>query len=139
MTKTNLHTELLALCDYGLISKEGKMSAIGMFDELLNAEPPIVLGRGFLVATVTGAPSTNYRLSIRAEYGSKKENLLPNIEANIQTSPNGKANLVVELQGVNFPQPGNYQFKLYANGEEIGAKELRVIRINKNPENKIPN
>jgi len=137
--KQKLQTELMVLCDYGTISKEGKISAIGIFEELYNFQPPIVLNKGFIVATVSGTPNTNYQITLKAEHGAKNENLLPNLETNIQTSPNGRANLIIELQGVTFPHPGEYSFKLYSDGKEIGEKELKVVRVKKEEQPKMPN
>ena len=137
MNKQQLQTELMLLCDYALLSKEGKVSAIGIFEELLNSAPPIVLGRAFLVATVSGTPNTSHAMVVKIEHGNKRENLLPLVEVNIQTGPNGKSNLLVELQGITFPQPGNYSVRLYADGEEVGSKELVVKRVKK--EEKTPN
>lgn len=127
-----LKIDMMLLCDYAMLSKEGKASAIGIFDILYNAQPPIILNKGFLVTSVSGAPSTNYALSIKCEHGNKKENLLPDMKMSIQTNTDGKANIMVELQGLRFPQPGNYSFRIYSNDEEIGSKELKVIKVKEN-------
>jgi hypothetical protein len=126
----NLQTEFILLCDYGMISKEGKVTAAGIFEELLNAAPPIVLSKGFVVATVSGAPSTNYKMALKVE-GKDKKNLIPNVEVDIKTGPNGKSNLVIEIQGINFPEPGTYSFRLYSDGDEIGSRDLIVKRVNR--------
>ena len=138
MNNTNLKTELMLLCDYALISKEGKVSAIGFFEEILNSAPsnvPAILAKGFVVATLTGTASTNYKLELRIEQGNKKENIIPKLEVDVNMGKNGRSNLVVGLEGISFPNPGIYNVRLYNNNEEVGSRELRVIKVKNNNQN----
>ena len=132
MVNNNLKAELILLCDYALVSQDGKLSILGVFDELRTQEDVAVLSRGFLVATISGNPSKTYTLSVKAETGQKKNNILPPLEITTQTGLNGKANILLEIQGVSFPQQGKYTFKIYNGNIEVGSKEMQVIKVKKN-------
>ena len=43
MNKQNLHTEIIALCDYASVSREGKLSINGIFDEFRPVNLPAAL------------------------------------------------------------------------------------------------
>ena len=71
-----LHTEIITLCDYALISREGKLSINGIFDELRVQKFPGGIARAFFVATLRGKPDTSYQLKISTENGKKVLNTL---------------------------------------------------------------
>lgn len=121
-----LQTEIIALCDYATISREGKLSINGIFDELRVTNLPGGLARAFLVATVKGKPDTPYKLTIKLERGEESKTLL---NMDIQTSPNGKHNMVVELVNLGFEKEGEYRFVIYHGDEEVASTLLKVIHI----------
>ena len=127
MDKQNLQTELMVLCDYASVSREGKLSINGIFDELRNVKPPIILN-GFFVATVSGTPNSSYKISLKAETGSKNENILPPMEMNFTTGPNGKHNMVIQIQA-QLPHLGTYSFRLYEGSKAIGSREIKAIKV----------
>jgi len=139
MNKQNLETELILLCDYALISKEGKLSALGIFEELRTTNPTAVLAKGFLVATLSGTPNTAYKLNIKAEHKVEKRSILPPLEMGVQTGPNGRSNLLLELVGITFPKEGIYDFKILSEKEEVGSTQLTVIKMNNNKEREVAN
>ncbi len=139
MNNKNLQTELVLLCDYATISREGKLSAMGIFEELRTTNPTAVLAKGFLVATLSGTPNTSYELNIKAEEKKQKTSVLPNLEVGVTTGPNGKSNLVIELVGVNFPKDGKYDFKLFSGRSEVGSTQLTVTNVQVSEKEKLTN
>ena len=59
-----LKAEIIALCDYASVSREGKLSINGIFDEL-KLRNFGGIARAFLVATINGTPSTQYKLNLK--------------------------------------------------------------------------
>ena len=127
MNKPNLQTELMVLCDYASVSREGKLSINGIFEELRSAHDPIVIN-GFLVATVSGTPNSTYKVSLKAETGVKSENVLPPMEMNFTTGPNGRHNMLIQIHAP-LPHTGNYKFKIYSDGKQVGVRELNVVKV----------
>ena len=90
-----LKTEIIALCDYALVDKQGKISIIGIFDEFRAEKFPSGFMDKFLVATINGEPNTPYTLYIQLKRENMEKNLLKPTIVNINMSSNGKHNLIV--------------------------------------------
>ncbi|HVZ12800.1 MAG TPA: hypothetical protein VG965_07280 [Patescibacteria group bacterium] len=129
MKKSDLKIDFMLLCDYASISQEGKLSAMGIFEELRTLNNEAVLNRGFLVAAVSGKSATSYDLRIIAASTQDEQQVLPQMEMKINTGINGKSNLVIELVGVKFGEEGEYDFSIFLGREKIGTTKLRVIRL----------
>jgi|WetSurMetagenome_2_1015567.scaffolds.fasta_scaffold03406_5 hypothetical protein len=130
-----LKTEIIALCDYANVSREGKLNINGIFDELRIQKFPGGIARAFLVATINGEPNTQYNLilKVKAENGSsprgeEEETPLKDLNLNAMTSPNGKSNLMIELVNLGFKKEGTYRFIVMNQGKEAGATLLKVFQ-----------
>ena len=122
-----LQTEIIALCDYASVSREGKLSINGIFDELRVRKFPGGIPRAFLVATINGTPNTSYKLDLKIESKNCGKSPINNLVLNAVTSPNGKNNLIIELVNLGFEKEGDYMFKIYNEEEEVGETLLKVI------------
>ncbi|MGH9857320.1 MAG: DUF6941 family protein [Acidobacteriota bacterium] len=134
-----LHTEIITLCDYALISREGKLSINGIFDELRVKKFPGGIARAFFVATLRGKPDTSYQLQMKVEQSGQVKATM-NLE--IHTSPNGKNNIVTELVNLGFEQAGDCKFAIYHGEDEVGATQLKVMNADEAPKPvsyKLPN
>lgn len=136
-----LKTEIIALCDYASISREGKLNINGIFDELRVQKFPGGIHRAFFVATVNGTPSTSYKLILKIEPSKGFAGEQSSFNLDTSTGPNGKNNLIVELTGLGFKEEGEYRFILNEGKQEVGSTLLKVIDQNKYSLNdiKLPN
>ncbi len=136
-----LKTEIIALCDYASISREGKLNINGIFDELRVQQFPGGIHRAFFVATVSGVPSTSYKLTLKIEPSKGFAGKQSSFNLDTSTGPNGKNNLIVELTGLGFKEEGEYRFILNEEKQEVGSTLLKVIDQNKYSLNdiKLPN
>lgn len=121
-----LTTEIIALCDYASVSREGKLSINGIFDELRIIKFPGGIARAFLVATINGEVNEQYDLTLKVETKSGKSPL-KDLKLNAMTSPNGKTNLIIELVNLGFEKEGEYLFKIYNGEKGVGTTLLRVL------------
>ena len=119
-----LHTEIITLCDYALISREGKLSINGIFDELRVQKFPGGIARAFFVATLRGNTDTAYKLKIQTESGRK---VLNSLNLDVHTSLNGKNNIILELVNLGFEKEGEYKFTIYNGDDEVGSTSLKVM------------
>ncbi len=119
-----LHTEIITLCDYALISREGKLSVNGIFDELRVQKFPGGIARAFFVATLRGEPDSAYSLKISTENGKKVINTLT---LDVRTALNGKNNIILELVNLGFEKEGEYKFVIYNGKDEVGSTQLKVM------------
>ncbi|HKC14595.1 MAG TPA: hypothetical protein VKC89_01360 [Patescibacteria group bacterium] len=133
-----LKTELMLLCDYAIIARDGKLSINGIFDEVRLQKLPGGLARAFFVATIQGQPRTSYKLELKFQY--KDQNIMPPHNINtVETGSNGKNNIVVELMGVTFPKEGDYELKIYHGDDVIGTTTLKAIQVQEPKVFKMPN
>jgi hypothetical protein len=142
MKQQKLHTDIIALCDYASISREGKLSISGIFDELRIHQFPGGIARAFFVATINGNANTQYRLNLRVESKNGGKPPLSDLNLDALTAPNGKNNLVVELVNLAFEKEGDYNFTIYNDKEEVGATLLKVIQLSQpqnSREERLPN
>lgn len=119
-----LHTEIITLCDYALISREGKLSINGIFDELRIQKFPGGIARAFFVATLRGKEDTSYKLNIKTENGKK---IVNSLDLEVHTSINGKNNIILELVNLGFEKEGEYKFVIYHGDDEVGSTQLKVM------------
>lgn len=119
-----LHTEIITLCDYALISREGKVSINGIFDELRIQKFPGGIARAFFVAVLRGDVDKAYKLNIKTEFGKK---VLNSLEIDTHTSLNGKTNIILELVNLGFEKEGEYKFVIYHEDREVGSTILKVL------------
>ncbi len=125
--KINMITELFTICDMALIGQDNKLSVIGIFDEVRVKAFPGGIQRAFLVGTVRAEPNTVYdKMTLRLE-DSQANDVVPAMTPVLQVGPNGKCNMVIELAGLSFKEPGKYTFALYNEKQTAGLLELNVV------------
>ena len=122
----SLTTELFVLCDYATVSREQKLSVIGIFDQFFVANVPTNWPKMFLVAVVSGDADHEYPITLKIIPPTKGEQDFPDKELKVTLGNNGRANLITEL--VNFPLPAAGVFKVLieSEGTKIGELEFKV-------------
>lgn len=123
-----LELELLVLCDQAVISREGKLSIIGIFDQIYAENIPATHSKMSVVGVVKGEINSDHTLHLFVSDPAGKE-LLPNQEIKINLGPGGRTNLVSEF--INFPIPltGIYKIELREDKFLLGQRELTVNRV----------
>lgn len=124
---TELQLELFTVCDFASVTREGKVNILGIFDEVRNVRPPIVVN-GFLVATLTGSPHSSYSVVFKVESGEKSQNAIPPRDLNFTTGESGTHNILMQTQ-LELPHHGDYRFKIYWNEKELGSKRIKVKKV----------
>ena len=132
-----LVVDTLALCDYALISQEGKLSMIGIFDRMFVDKTPAVFARFFLVSSLSGEPETSHKVTLSIETGA--EELLPGKELEIKLNLSGKANIITDVINLALPYPGDYKLKLKSETGIIGEKLFSVKTFSSAEKGKVVN
>lgn len=120
-----LTVQIITLADLAIISREGKLSIVGMFDELRVQRFPGGLARAFFVATLKGKPGTAYSLGVQV---SHKDKIINTINIDIATSPNGKNNILFELVNFGVEEAGDYNFDIMYKEKSVGQFTLSVYQ-----------
>lgn len=119
-----LTTQTIALCDLALITREGKLAVIGIFDQIMLREFPGGIICAFFVATIIGEPKTQYIMSLQTKHNDKIVAKMGNMI--VTTSANGKNNIMFDLVNLGFPEAGDYFFEIICGPEVIGSYKLTV-------------
>jgi hypothetical protein len=124
----SLKTDLFALCDYATVSREQKLSIIGIFDQFFVANLPTNWPKMFLVAVLSGEGNREYDITLKISPPSKTLQVLPDKDLKVSLGQNGRANLVTEL--VNFPLPiaGTYKVEILQGSDVVGNLEFKVTK-----------
>ena len=131
----SLKTDIFTLCDYATVSREQKLSVIGIFDQFYVSNVPTNWPKMFLVAVLSGESAKEYDVVLKIitpsskNSNSKEQNPtqnFPDKELKVTMGQNGKANIITEL--VNFPLPevGTYKIEIVDGKEKVSSLEFKV-------------
>lgn len=125
-----LRSDLIALCDYAIVDQQGKLSVLGIFNQLNVVKFPGGLPKFYFVASILGEPFTSYTVTFKAhEENSSK--LIANKDGHLQTGASGRTNLIIDVVNVAFEKVGNYAFSIYDGETKIATTKLEVLDASK--------
>lgn len=111
-------------CDYALVSQEGKLSIIGIFDRIFVQNLPTQHPSMSIVVVAQGAPAADHkiRLVINGPSG-KKINEIP---MNVKTNETGHFNVVANLNNLPITEQGVLTIECYDGDTKLGTKEIVI-------------
>jgi len=136
-----LKVEFLTLCDYAMMSQEGKLSVMGMFDRMFVRQVPSTFARFFIVAVLSGEAESEYGVVLLIQSPTGKA-VVPEKELKVKLGTGGRTNIITDV--VNFPLPeiGSYSLKITVGETEIGMLPFMVMQVSGQggtKEDKLPN
>jgi hypothetical protein len=121
------HMRLGVLCDHALVSQDGKLSLIGIFDRIAVPGLPIQHPRFFVVAVFDMAPGNH---TVRVELLDPTGHSVlqeQGVEIPVSVAAAGQSgNLVAELNLLPLEFAGRYDFNLYVGDDRVGTIPLNV-------------
>ncbi len=121
------HMRLGVLCDHALVSQDGKLSLIGIFDRIAVPGLPIQHPRFFVVAVFDMAPGNH---TVRVELLDPTGHSVlqeQGVEIPVSVAAAGQSgNLVAELNLLPLEFAGRYDFNLYVGDDRVGSISLTV-------------
>lgn len=127
---TNLKTDIFTLCDYATVSREQKLSIIGIFDQFYLANVPANWPKMFLVAVLSGEANREYDITLKIIPPAKTDQSFPDKDLKVTLGQNGRANLITELVNFPLPLPGTYKVEIIEGnppaGGKVGSLEFKV-------------
>jgi hypothetical protein len=125
-----MHIDFAVLADYALIDQHGKLSVLGMFQNVWVPAFPAVHPRTHLVLRVRGSRTEvgNHKIAIRFVDEHGVEHLAGEGTVEFGEPPAGVTQLeagAVLVFDVPLPHPGNYSFEIAIDG----APEARVVLV----------
>src|SRR5579875_2151486 len=119
------HMRIGVLCDHALVSQDGKLSLIGIFDRIAVPGLPIQHPRFFVVAVFDMAPGNH---TVRVELLDPTGHSVlqeQGVEIPVSVAAAGQSgNLVAELNLLPLEFAGRYDFNLYVGDSRVGSISL---------------
>lgn len=119
------------ICDYA--NGTGKINAMGLgFDTIYASQVPYTHHSFFLVAKLRASVVEIGEKEIKiALIDADGKSIIPDLVSKIRLQRyeglnESKANIVLQFGNVQFPDYGNYEFKIVVEGEVKGSISLRV-------------
>jgi hypothetical protein len=132
MNTQNFHLNFIFLCDDAFKGENGKVSIIGIFQQVNLREIPGKLLKSVLVGNFTDLSKTAEELELKVsllDVENKPANL--NIPAVKLPSSGGKdVGFFLELGNLEFSKTGDYKFVVEVNGELLGEYKFQVALVN---------
>ncbi len=128
MPKSKLDAELFVMCDFALVSKEGKLSIVGIFDRMFVTDLPSSFLRFFIVATVKGEPGIEHKIKVKAESPSGKDFFASN-EISVTLGNNGRTHHITDVANFPLPETGEYKLKLLSQNKQLAKITFSVTKV----------
>ncbi len=104
-------------CDVAHVSSDGKISVLGIFDSISARKFPVTHNRMVIFVNWQGDEG-NYSISLRLINPNGKDTIQPlKLRVNIHKG-GSKANMISELNRINFQTPGGYIVEISVEGQE---------------------
>jgi hypothetical protein len=121
------------ICDYATISKEGKLSAIGIFDRINISAVPYVhplMHVAFELSLHPAELGLPFQLMVRL--AEPDGGVMVELSANGQVNGKAAAGTIVRVPqifafaGVPFPRVGSYSLDIFVNGDHKQTSAIQV-------------
>jgi len=137
-----LSCNLLLTCDQTILSKDNKISLIGIFDQIFLPEIPGSHSKLSLVGIISGEPFSDQILTITLK-DPKNQSVYPDQNLSVNLGTTGKSNLVAEFINLPIKYFGTYVFSLYVGKILLGSTTLTASQISQSssfsPKSKVIN
>jgi hypothetical protein len=124
---------LAVLADYATVSQDGKLSVMGIFQEVNPPVLPFALPQMYLVVSFAAGPAEfgsvkNIKIALLDDDGNEILGLEGQAPVPRPPRPGSRAymNQVIGLNGTTFERPGDYAFAILVSGETKATVPLYV-------------
>ena len=122
----NLKLSRFETCDYAMISQDGKVSIIGIFDRIFVQNLPAQHPSMCFVVVAHGAPGSDHKIKlvITGPSGTK----INEIPINIKTNNEGHFNVIATLNNLPITEQGVLTIDCFDGDKKMGTKEVIISR-----------
>ena len=123
----------LLLCDYAITSRDGKVSAMGIFSQINVHRLPVAHGRFFIVAILETDPGPHeLHLQVVGPSGAVLLEQPPRLRIDVSRA-SSTANIVAELKGLRVNELGRHRIELRAGDRTLGGTPFTVSLVLRQP------
>jgi len=129
MNPRKLTLNQFVVCDYAMISKENKLSLVGIFNQVFVRQLPTTYSKIFVVGIVSGKASEVYEVTLKLNEPTGN-NIIPEQKLKVTIGINGETNIIAELNNLRFEVAGKYEVELLLQDKTLGKREFGVVLVN---------
>ncbi|MDZ7780925.1 MAG: hypothetical protein U5R14_13470 [Gemmatimonadota bacterium] len=130
-----MHLRFSAICDEAHATPEGKLELHGVYHDLSAPGFPAQQDRMVLVLVLEWEPEEHGRYRFRADLEDEEGNVSLTVEGetevNAPTSgnPPSRSQLIMPIEGVIFPHPGQYVFRVKVKGRTLEGPGVFLMEV----------
>lgn len=124
-----------AICDEAHATPDGKLELHGVYHDLAAPGFPAQQDRLVLVLVLEWDRTDHGRFRFKADLEDEdgKPSLTVEGETDVRTpvpgNPPSRSQLVMPMEGVIFPKPGQYQFRIRVKGQTLDGPGLYLMEV----------
>jgi hypothetical protein len=128
-----MRLQLALACEHAQARPDGRLDIAGIFDELQAPGFPAIQDRMTVVFVMEWSPEEVGRREFRADLVDERDRKVLTIEGHTDVTAHGgggrpRTRLIMPLERVIFPEPGEYRFLLDVQGHTTPAFSVRLSR-----------
>ncbi|MDP3975326.1 MAG: hypothetical protein Q8P95_00230 [bacterium] len=112
------------LCEKAFLSQNGNLNVIGIFENIMAPQFPIVFPQLSIVTALQGNAG-EHKQEIKIVNSASGEQLLQPISLNISikesTKPIQNMRIIGDINNLSIKEPGDYEVQIFLNGEKVYA------------------
>jgi len=124
-----------AVCDDARPSADGKIDVHGIYHDLSAPGFPAQQDRLVLVLVIEWARDDHGRYLFRADLEDESGDVSLTVEGETEVhrpapgQPPARSQLIMPLEGVVFPRPGQYTFRVKVKGETLQGPGIHLMEV----------
>ncbi len=128
MSVLNAKLNFSFLCDYASVSREGKLSMAGIFENINVRSLPTHHPLMFIVTNIRGVSNQDkFTCRLILNDGSQKQ--LASISQEVKVDPQRHFGFIGQFVNIRYDVVGEYAIKFYIDNKEIGAHYFNVRQV----------
>lgn len=127
MNDGGVHCDLALLADSAVEAKDGKISAIGIFDRVETTSLPFTLESALHLVRLRGESGKEIGLEQKIVSPASQE--LASVHSGVRLDRFGVANVLAGIKGLILDQEGRYSFQSFFDGSLISTASLHVTVV----------
>ncbi|MEX2466123.1 MAG: hypothetical protein WD995_04390 [Gemmatimonadota bacterium] len=130
-----MHLRFAAVCDEAHATPEGKLELHGVYHDLAAPGFPAKQDRMMLVLVLEWGRRDHGRFRFRADLEDEEGTASLTVEGETEVptpaegNPPSRSQLLMPMEGVVFPHPGQYVFRVKVKGETLEGPGLFLMEV----------
>jgi len=125
MSVLNAKLNFSFLCDYASVSREGKLSMNGIFENINVRQLPTPHPLMFIVANISGVNDKD-KFTCELIQDDKGQKQIATISQEVKVDPRRNFGFIGQFVNVRYEAIGDYTIKFYIDNKEIGSHSYKI-------------